>query len=376
MVKTPDDVAAELALSPEEGLALTCFEYRMLQRDIAAESSDKKKAKKRPVRDEFRSASVNAVSKLAEGDAAADLKPWASEFIARFSLDSPSGRLSMLEEGHVELGKHLTRRSRALLLLIDLYGFDPWTDAHWVEKTRQATLTEVRQAIPSLRPEDLESIASEYKAVIRALKRESIRWGRVLLIAGGGVALGVLTAGLAAPIIGAAVGGALYGLSGAAATSAGLAALGGGSLAAGGLGMAGGTALIAGVGGVAGAGTATAGGKWTGWTAGQVVADAIKLQVVTRLVLIDAEGDDEKARKVVEGLHERIRGMAEQVANAADLVRSLREEISALKDANEQKDAELEQLKAERKEAEEHLDELELAQSALELAADRIEGAL
>lgn len=57
-------------------------------------------------------------------------------------------------------------------------------------------------------------------------------------------ALCVVTGGLAAPAIGAALGTSVLGLSGAAATSAGLAALGGGSLAAGGLGMAGGTALI------------------------------------------------------------------------------------------------------------------------------------
>lgn len=73
-------------------------------------------------------------------------------------------------------------------------------------------------------------------------------------------ALCVVTGGLAAPAIGAAVGTSLFGLSGAAATSAGLAALGGGSLAAGGLGMAGGTALIqavAGGVGLVGAGIAT-----------------------------------------------------------------------------------------------------------------------
>lgn len=53
----------------------------------------------------------------------------------------------------------------------------------------------------------------------------------------------VVTGGLAAPAIGAAVGTSM-GLSGAAAATAGLATLGGGSLAAGGMGIAGGTALI------------------------------------------------------------------------------------------------------------------------------------
>lgn len=66
--------------------------------------------------------------------------------------------------------------------------------------------------------------------------------GKIIGVLGVG-ALCVVTGGLAAPAIGAAVGGVM-GLSGAAATSAGLAAIGGGSLAAGGLGMAGGTAII------------------------------------------------------------------------------------------------------------------------------------
>lgn len=82
--------------------------------------------------------------------------------------------------------------------------------------------------------------------------------GKILAIVGAGAAC-VITGGLAAPAIGAAVG-ATMGLSGAAATSAGLAALGGGALAAGGAGVAGGTMLIQAVAGglgVLGAGIAT-----------------------------------------------------------------------------------------------------------------------
>jgi hypothetical protein len=71
----------------------------------------------------------------------------------------------------------------------------------------------------------------------------------ILIIGGiaGAGALCFFTGGLAAPVIGSAIGSTFMGLSGAAATSAGLAALGGGSLAIGGAGMAGGTALISGV---------------------------------------------------------------------------------------------------------------------------------
>ncbi len=65
--------------------------------------------------------------------------------------------------------------------------------------------------------------------------------GMVVIVATGGIGL------VAAPIIGAALGASLFGLSGAAATSAGLAALGGGALAAGGAGMMGGMVVIAGI---------------------------------------------------------------------------------------------------------------------------------
>ncbi len=75
---------------------------------------------------------------------------------------------------------------------------------------------------------------------------------KVITCLGAG-ALCVVTGGLAAPAIGAALGSSVLGLSGAAATSAGLAAIGGGSLAAGGLGMAGGTAIISAVAGGVGA---------------------------------------------------------------------------------------------------------------------------
>ena len=109
-----------------------------------------------------------------------------------------------------------------------------------------------------------------------------------------GVGAGVFTAGLAAPAIGAAVGGTVFGLYGAAATSAGLAALGGGSLAAGGLGMAGGTAVISAAGGLLGLGVGA--GAATGASAvseaqlrvlGRLVSEVVKVHVLCKVVLID-----------------------------------------------------------------------------------------
>ena len=70
---------------------------------------------------------------------------------------------------------------------------------------------------------------------------------KLALVTGGtlvGGAVCFLTAGAAAPAVGAIIGSSFMGLSGCAATSAGLAALGGGAIAAGGGGMAAGAALI------------------------------------------------------------------------------------------------------------------------------------
>jgi len=79
---------------------------------------------------------------------------------------------------------------------------------------------------------------------------------KIALGAGGivaGAAICGLTAGVAAPAIGAILGSSM-GLSGAAASSAGLALLGGGSLAAGGGGVAAGTAAVIATGSVVGGG--------------------------------------------------------------------------------------------------------------------------
>lgn len=376
MASTPHHVAEELALDEVEGLVLSLFQYRLMHRDIAGEPSAKKRARKRHVRDEFRNALSEGMTRLSE-DSSADMPDWARDLLTSYVNGDHHGRLHILDDAPPRVARHLTRRSRALLLLIDLYGFEPWGDAgSWHRQTRQEVLDEFASIVPALGPDDLRNVANEYKAVIRALQRKSVKWGRLAIATGGGMALGALTFGLAAPAIGAALGSTVLGLSGAAATSAGLAALGGGSLAAGGLGMAGGTALLIGAGGVAGASALAAGGKWTGWTVGQLVADAIKLEVVTRLVLIDNEGDDEKARKVVEALHQRLTVLAERLHEAASKIQEYREQIEELKKENERKDAEIHDLQDKLRQTQRTRAELELGATALRVAGKRIESAL
>ncbi|WP_253901383.1 DUF726 domain-containing protein [Arthrobacter sp. PAMC 25486] len=103
---------------------------------------------------------------------------------------------------------------------------------------------------------------NNYEEFLKYDKPNLARATKVVGIAALGVAAVTPVAYVAAPAIGGAIGVAIGGFTGAAATSYGLALLGGGSLAAGGLGMAGGTLVVTAVGsalgGVLGASVANA----------------------------------------------------------------------------------------------------------------------
>jgi len=79
-----------------------------------------------------------------------------------------------------------------------------------------------------------------------------VSWKKVAVVGVCAIATGVIACA-ASPVIGYAVGNALFGWTGCAATSSGLAFLGGGSLASGGCGMAGGVTFITSTGSLAGA---------------------------------------------------------------------------------------------------------------------------
>jgi hypothetical protein len=274
----------------------------------------------------------------------------------------PAHQRPVIEECAPAFCGHIERRSRALLLLIELVAFEPWSGGvGWVPAARRGALAAAAGHLSGLRPGDLRAVTNEFDAILRALARRNVRWGRVAAVSAAGLVLGVASMGVAAPVIGAAVGGVL-GFSGAAATSAGLAALGGGSMAAGGFGMAGGTVLLTGLGALGGASAAAAGSRLTGWSASQVVAAAVKLDLVTRMVLLDAEGDEVKARLVVEGLQTRLDEVGATLGRLAEQLRQLKADNSRLTAEN----AELRRrLEAEQAEA-------ETAQATLEVVIDRI----
>ncbi len=327
-----------LEFSADEDFVLTAWQYRMMQRDIAA-SKGKHVSSKRAVRNSFRTAAVDAIAQRTE-DAWSPAVAEAVRLIA--PTDSPF--MEGLEDAGPKVSSIVPKRSRALLVLIDLYGFEPWVEGKWDKDARAKTLGEAHKALSQLHPEDLDAVETAYQDAIKKLSKAA-SWKKYARLAGAGLGLGVLTGGLAAPAIAGAYGTLVLGYSGAAATAAGMAALGGGSVAAGGLGMAGGAALIGGVGGVAGAGAATLGGKASGFTAARVAADAIRLHVVTQLVLRDVDGNEEAAKAVIVSLRERIANLGKTVAALAERIERLRAQVEA-------KQAELETEREQRLEAE------------------------
>lgn len=354
---TTDSVALELQLTTDEALVLTTLQQVMLGRDLIAEKTQPRIEAKARFRNEFADAAATAY-----WTRPVELPEWAQEPAAAIAAKVPAHQRPYIEAAAAVFGPRVAQRSRALLLAIELVAYQPWgDDATWVARARRDALTAVAGCLPALRPGDLDAVQAEFAAVSRAVSRRNVRWGRLAAASAAGLVLGVASMGVAAPLIGAAVGSAL-GLSGAAATSAGLAFLGGGSVAAGGLGMAGGTALLTGAGAISGAGAAALGSRRIGWSAGQVVIDAIKLDVVTRLVILDAEGNDEKARRVVEGLQARLDEVTAKIALLSDQLRTLRSENQRLTAENDELRTRLE---TER-------DDASMAEAALQVVIDRL----
>ncbi|MFC8528398.1 hypothetical protein [Nocardia sp. NPDC057227] len=313
-------VQKKLELSSDEDFVLTAWQYRMMQRDIAA-SKGKHLPAKREVRNAFRTAAAAAI---AQHDR--EWSPAVAEVVLLISANGAAPNFEALESAGPEISSVVARRSRALLLLIDLYGFEPWAEGKWEKAARAETLSAAHASMSALHPEDLEAVENAYRHAIKKLSTSG-NWTKYALLAGAGLGLGVLTGGLAAPAIAGAYGALVLGYSGAVATTAGLAALGGGSIAAGGLGMAGGAALITGVSGAAGAGMVTLAGKAAGLTAARIAADAVRLHVVTQLVLRDVDGDEEAAKAVIVSLRERVTNLGKTVAALAEHIDKLRVQV-------------------------------------------------
>ena len=356
---TAGRVVEELRLTPGQVLTLRALQARMLLSDSNAERNrDKRLRKEATLRRFVQDALVEALPTVLQPD----WVPWEPE---RFEDRSIEEKVESFTNSASTLAGRVVERSASLVIVVELLTFSPWDDGtQWDKKARQAGLELAASELGGLRDGDLQAATAEFESLMKALRRKSIKWGRVAAATAVGAGIGVLTAGWAAPAIGGVIGGTM-GLTGAAATSAGLAALGGGSLAAGGFGVAGGTLLLSGLGGFAFAGAAAAGTRFSSIASRTVAAEAVKLDLIARLVLADSPNRDEKMRRVVESLQETINSLS-------DRTKLLVDKIDALKAEKSKTDAENASLKEELAELKTELREMRAAATTLEVVRDRL----
>lgn len=347
-----DELLDELALTDDETMVLALREYLMVERDLAAVTSPST----RPLKVEVRDRLADKVVATALGATASE-PAWHQTLVSDLAGVSAAEERAALNTAAPDAAAALERRVGAMVVLVELQLFNPWPDGLvWNTPVRRRSLDEIAAQVPALTPADNARVQRELRIVERQLRRRLVSWGRVAVVGAAGLGLGALTGGLAAPFVGASIA-AASGLSGAAATSAGLAALGGGSLAAGGLGMAGGTMFVTGVGAFAAGAAAAGGARATRWsTPGEIAREALVAAVVTRLITLDQEHDEEKAKRVVMALQTRLDDVTATIARLGDRIRELAEENDELRS----------KLEAERGEA-------QIAESTLQIAIDRID---
>ncbi|ANQ75589.1 hypothetical protein AS032_26875 [Rhodococcus qingshengii] len=354
-----DQIARELRLTPEHMLTLRALQARMLRRDWEDARKPSARSTKQDRLQRFVAAAFNEV--LTCGALPPALAEELTAYAHKHFLDQLHGLTSLAPT----LAQKVHPRSASVVILAELITFSPWTDATtWGPGVRKAELRTAADDLTALRTTDLETMTEEFESLMKALRRKSIKWGRVAAVSVIGVGAGALTAGWAAAPIGAAIGGTM-GLTGAAAVSAGLAMLGGGSLAAGGFGVAGGTLLLTGVGGLAGAGVAAAGVRYTPLGSQAIAGEAVKLDLVARMVLADAPDRDEKMRRVVESLQERLNDVTDRIGLLVETINTLKQEKAATS-------AENTELRARVKDLEAELIETKQAQTTLELVRERL----
>lgn len=165
--------------------------------------------------------------------------------------------------------KTVTRRERAVLLTVELASFYPWPPSILYEKeVRDDQLAAIVKTMGApIDRDDLTELDHEIARRARQLATKNVDWARLGLLAAGGAALSLLTAGLATPWATVAFAGVAGGSAATAAADAGDVLLGGNPLAAGGYDSAGVT--------FSSTTTAEAGGS------NRVLADLVKVSVLT-----------------------------------------------------------------------------------------------
>ncbi len=273
----------ELGLGATATTVLRSLQVEMLERDLRA------------VRTSGRRRSRNDERK-------AWLLRWRKSLDEEFDVFPPAQRPVLSEPGAIEFVDALehVRSSRespaADVVLLELLLFEPYgpleLDRHRrfpklrrePKIDREIRANVVREAAKRLgrSQAEVDELAEAYRKARQALQGGASPLLKIGVVTASGVALAA-TAGLAAPLVGGAIG-SWMGLSGIVAVKAGLALLGKGALAAGGFGVTGGTAALVAAGAALGSGGAAS--LVSRLTAAEVLGFAAETEAILRISVV------------------------------------------------------------------------------------------
>ena len=319
-------IMSELGLTKEQTRILFSMQYQLVQHDIEIEQS--KKQEKNKWLQEWSDSINNYLKELGKEE----YKP-----ITYVNARLGNEITSLVNE------MNLSNRTPMYLILLELSLFTPY---YPLTEEKMATKLKYRRDKEYLQKKAIElGIKSEYVGKYLSGYKSAVQgitgfWPKVIGGALAGAILLAVTAGLAAPLIGALF--APIGLSGAAATSAGLAALGGGAIAAGGAGMAGGIATIVAGGALLGVGSGLGVGKLLSSSPKFTLSEAAKLEVVMREITLTAQKDVRLAQEIIQEqrntlkmLDDRLFELQEEEDKNKGEIKTLKKSISHLRHAIE-----------------------------------------
>ena len=319
-------IMSELGLTIEQTRILFSMQYQIIENDI--ESHESKKSEKMKWFQEWAESINNYLREI-------DKKTYKPITIAR-------GRLN-LEISDTVKAIDMHNKTPIYLILLELTLFTPY---YPLTGEKMATKLKYRRDKEYLKSMATElGIGSEYVDKYLSGYKNAVQgitgfWPKVIGGALVGAILLAVTAGMAAPLIGALF--APIGLSGAAATSAGLAALGGGAIAAGGAGMAGGIATIVAGGALLGVGSGLGVGKLLSSSPKFTLSEAAKLEVVMREITLTAQKDVRLAQEIIleqrntlKMLDDRLFELQKEEDKNKDQIKTLKKSISHLRHAIE-----------------------------------------
>ncbi|MBU8817828.1 hypothetical protein KL864_18170 [Mycolicibacterium goodii] len=227
---------------------------------------------------------------------------WVNDFRSRVDLASRHDVHAALVVEAGGLGAHIASRPRSLMVLIDAVLFDPWSGkGAWNTRQREEQLSAFAETLTGLQSRDVQAIERECGTALREVRRRSTNVGETTASA-----LGRLPGRLGDTLTSAVV--------------------------------------------------------WLKSYNADVVRSAVRAELMTRLVVIEAEHDEEKAKRVVQSLQELLAVVAEKQQELVNKLQEMRRLNALLSNENREL----------RRQLIEERERTQLAEIALQAALDHI----